>query len=141
MIIDKPDAVQTQIRVGEVGLAYRDPDHFAAQVYDEILGSGFAIVNGDASFPSTYTTLQAHIPSSFNCVQGAVEARRVGEGNYRVRFTNNASNVATANAWGSGGNFNAFVALSKESTENSFEVVIRNPDGQTMDHHFVIMLG
>lgn len=39
VIIDKPDAVQTQIRVGEVGLAYRDPDHFAAQVYDAIVGS------------------------------------------------------------------------------------------------------
>lgn len=39
VIVDKPDAVQTQIRVGEVGLAYRDPDHFAAQVYDAVVGS------------------------------------------------------------------------------------------------------
>lgn len=39
VIIDKPDAVQTQIRVGHLGLAYRDPDHFAAQVYDAIVGS------------------------------------------------------------------------------------------------------
>jgi hypothetical protein len=102
---------------------------------------GFAIVNGNAEFPSAYTALQTHIPSSFNCVQGAVEARRVGEGNYRVRFTNNPSNVATANAYGSGGNFNAYIALNKESTENSFEVVIRNHDGDAIDHHFVIMLG
>jgi zinc protease len=39
VIVDKPDAVQTQIRVGQVGLAYRDPDHFAAQVYDTVVGS------------------------------------------------------------------------------------------------------
>jgi len=39
VIVDKPDAVQTQIRVGQVGLAYRDPDHFAAQVYDAVVGS------------------------------------------------------------------------------------------------------
>lgn len=39
VIVDKPDAVQTQIRVGQVGLAYRDPDHFAAQVYDAVIGS------------------------------------------------------------------------------------------------------
>lgn len=39
VIVDKPDAVQTQIRVGEAGLAYRDPDHFAAQVYDAVVGS------------------------------------------------------------------------------------------------------
>ncbi len=39
VIVDKPDAVQTQIRVGQVGLAYRDPDHFAAEVYDAVVGS------------------------------------------------------------------------------------------------------
>jgi len=39
VIVDKPDAVQTQIRVGQVGLAYRDPDHFAAQIYDAVVGS------------------------------------------------------------------------------------------------------
>lgn len=39
VIIDKPDAVQTQIRAGHVGLAYRDPDHFTAQIYDAVVGS------------------------------------------------------------------------------------------------------
>jgi zinc protease len=38
IVIDKPDAVQTEIRVGQVGLAYRDPDHFAAEVYNSVLG-------------------------------------------------------------------------------------------------------
>lgn len=40
VVIDKPDAVQTEIRVGEVGIAFRDPDLFSAQVFDGIVGSG-----------------------------------------------------------------------------------------------------
>jgi zinc protease len=39
LVIDKPDAVQTQIRVGQVAISYRDPDHFAAKVYDAVIGS------------------------------------------------------------------------------------------------------
>lgn len=39
VIVDKPDAVQTQIRVGQIGIAYRDPDHFTAEVYDAVVGS------------------------------------------------------------------------------------------------------
>lgn len=39
VVIDKPDAVQTQIQAGQIAIAYRDPDHFAAEVYDAIVGS------------------------------------------------------------------------------------------------------
>jgi zinc protease len=39
VVIDKPDSVQTEVRVGQPGIAYRDPDHFAAEVYDAVLGS------------------------------------------------------------------------------------------------------
>lgn len=38
VVVDKPDAVQTEIRAGHVGIAYTDSDHFAAQVYDSVLG-------------------------------------------------------------------------------------------------------
>ncbi len=38
VVIDKPDAVQTEIRVGQAGLPYRDPDHYTADVYDAVLG-------------------------------------------------------------------------------------------------------
>ena len=40
VVIDKPDAVQTQIRVGQAALAYTDPDFFTAAVYDTVLGGG-----------------------------------------------------------------------------------------------------
>jgi zinc protease len=40
LVIDKPDAVQTQIRVGQAALAYTDPDYFTASVYNTVLGGG-----------------------------------------------------------------------------------------------------
>lgn len=38
VVIDKPDAVQTQIRIGQAALAYTDPDFFTAAVYGTVLG-------------------------------------------------------------------------------------------------------
>jgi zinc protease len=38
VVVDKPDSVQTEIRVGQPGIAYRDPDHYVADVYDAVLG-------------------------------------------------------------------------------------------------------
>lgn len=38
LVIDKPDAVQTEIRMGQVGLAFLDPDHHTADVYNSIIG-------------------------------------------------------------------------------------------------------
>jgi zinc protease len=40
LVVDKPDAVQTEIRVGQVGLAFKDPDFFASQIYNSVLGQG-----------------------------------------------------------------------------------------------------
>ena len=40
VVIDMPDAVQSEIRVGQVGIAFADPDFFAADVYNAILGGG-----------------------------------------------------------------------------------------------------
>lgn len=39
LVIDKPDAVQTEIRLGQIALPYRDPNHFAAQVYNSVVGA------------------------------------------------------------------------------------------------------
>jgi zinc protease len=40
IVIDKPDAVQTEIRLGQVGIAFRDPDLYAAEVYNSVTGAG-----------------------------------------------------------------------------------------------------
>lgn len=42
VVIDMPDAVQSEIRVGQVGVAFADPDFFAAEVYNSVLGGGSA---------------------------------------------------------------------------------------------------
>lgn len=41
LLVDKPDATQTQIRVGAMGLARKDPDLLPSQVANTILGGGF----------------------------------------------------------------------------------------------------
>jgi zinc protease len=38
IVIDKPDAVQTEIRLGQVAIAFRDPDLYAAEVYNSVVG-------------------------------------------------------------------------------------------------------
>lgn len=39
VVVDKPDAVQTEIRIGQPVIAYGDPDFFAAAVYNSVLGA------------------------------------------------------------------------------------------------------
>lgn len=41
VIIDKPDATQTQIRMGGAGITIRHPDYFPVMVANTIFGSGF----------------------------------------------------------------------------------------------------
>ncbi len=40
VLLDKPDAVQTEIRVGQIGIARNDPDYFVEQVYNGVMGTG-----------------------------------------------------------------------------------------------------
>jgi predicted Zn-dependent peptidase len=40
-VVDKPDATQTQIRVGNVGIDIRNPDRFALEVASTVFGGGF----------------------------------------------------------------------------------------------------
>jgi zinc protease len=41
LLVDKPDATQTQIRIGSIAMARRDPDLLPSQVANTILGGGF----------------------------------------------------------------------------------------------------
>jgi predicted Zn-dependent peptidase len=41
LLVDKPDATQTQIRFGNISIARNDPDYVPAQVANTILGGGF----------------------------------------------------------------------------------------------------
>lgn len=40
-LVDKPDATQSQIRIGGIGIRRTDPDHVSVQVANTILGGGF----------------------------------------------------------------------------------------------------
>lgn len=40
LVVDKPDAVQTQVQVGQLGHSFTDPIYFPAQIYSAILGGG-----------------------------------------------------------------------------------------------------
>lgn len=100
---------------------------------------GYAIVNGDTNFPSDYVSDTGHVPQKFNCTSGAVEAKRVSAGNYRVRFGGNLAAIAVSNSYGPG-SFDEYVSVNQEAT-GEWEVVIHNSDGQPTDHHFTIILG
>ncbi|MBN1164753.1 MAG: insulinase family protein [Candidatus Krumholzibacteriota bacterium] len=41
VVIDKPDATQSQIRIGNIGVSRKTPDHFPLLVANNILGGGF----------------------------------------------------------------------------------------------------
>ena len=41
VVVSKPDVTQTQIRIGNVGIDVKNPDWFAVQVANSILGNGF----------------------------------------------------------------------------------------------------
>ncbi len=40
--IEKPDVNQANVQLGHLGITYHDPDFFAVQVMNEVLGGGFA---------------------------------------------------------------------------------------------------
>jgi hypothetical protein len=100
---------------------------------------GYAIVNGDTDFPSEYTSESGRVPQKFNCTGGAVEAKRVATGNYRVRFGGSTATIAVSNSYGPG-SFDEYVSVNQEAT-GEWEIVIHNSDGQPTDHHFTIILG
>jgi hypothetical protein len=100
---------------------------------------GFAIVNGDTNFPAEYTSEAGRVPRKFNCNGGAVEAKRVDTGNYRVRFGANLATIAVSNSYGPG-SFDEFVSVNQEAS-GEWEVVIHNSSGQPTDHHFTIIVG
>jgi len=41
VLVNKPDATQTQIRVGNIGIDIRNPDYFPLQVANTVFGAGF----------------------------------------------------------------------------------------------------
>jgi zinc protease len=86
LLVDKPDASQTQIRLGAIGMARRDPELLSSQVANTILGGGFTsrlIEELRVKRSLTYGASSAFI------------ARRVG-GDFRIQtFTKTPTTVET----------------------------------------------
>ncbi len=86
LLVDKPDATQTQIRIGNIAMARRDPDLLPSQVANTILGGGFTsrlIEELRVKRSLTYGASSAFI------------ARRVG-GDFRIQtFTKTPTTVET----------------------------------------------
>jgi hypothetical protein len=101
---------------------------------------GYALVNGDSEFTSSFTSEVGLVPEKFNCAGPTVQARRVDIGNYRVLFPNSTAKIAVANSYGPG-SFDEYVSVNREASTNEWEVVIHNSNGDPTDHHFTIILG
>jgi zinc protease len=86
LLVDKPDATQTQIRIGNIAMARRDPDFLPSQVANTILGGGFTsrlIEELRVKRSLTYGASSAFV------------ARRVG-GDFRIQtFTKTPTTVET----------------------------------------------
>ena len=46
-VVDKPDAVQTQIRIGRLGIPRDNPDYIPLTVTNQIFGGGYNSRGGD----------------------------------------------------------------------------------------------
>ena len=114
---------------------------------------GYALVNGDASFPATYTTGPPGVVESFNCPGGDVFARRVAQGRYNVCFSSQFPSVVYATAIGTGtdaGGEDNLVTWRREPDGacpggTAAEITIVDEDGNAgvdrEDASFSVMLG
>lgn len=86
LLVDKPDATQTQIRIGAIAMARNDPDLLSSQVANVILGGGFT------------SRLIEELRVKRSLTYGASStflARRVG-GDFRIQtFTKTPTTVET----------------------------------------------
>jgi zinc protease len=88
-LIDKPDAVQTQIRVGRLGIRRADPDYIPVVVTNRIFGGGFnsrlntevrvkkGLTYGASSSFSSHRFAGAFEVSTFTRTEATVEATRL----------------------------------------------------------------
>lgn len=83
---------------------------------------GFVLVPASATFSSTLT----NVAGAYNCSGQAVQARRVGLGDYEVKFLGSPVTIALGNIVDPAGfTDNAFVSFTQISA-GDFEVLVRN---------------
>jgi len=126
LLVDKPDATQTQIRFGNVAIARNDPDYLAATVANTILGGGF----------TSRLIEELRVKRSLTYAAWSAVAARLMGGDFRVgTFTKSPTTVETlALALSVEGDFRsqppAPAALEKAKTylEGQFPLKIESPE-------------
>lgn len=88
-LIDKPDAVQTQIRVGKIGIRRGDPTYIPVEVMNRIFGGGYnsllntevrikkGLTYGASSQFSPHLHTGAFVVSTFTRTEATVEATKL----------------------------------------------------------------
>ena len=99
---------------------------------------GFARVIASAGFSSTFTTTGV---TGYSCSGGSVEARRVAQGHYRVRFngTTLSQGVATSQDVDTGLNFDFVVMGQVAGTPPEFDVWVVHYDSVLEDQPFNVL--
>ncbi len=100
---------------------------------------GYARIIASSLFSSSYTTTDVELP--YNCSGQSVQARRIGQGFYEIRFNGTAGGLAVATNMQAPSNSpsNLNVALSRTAS-GTFVATIEDQAGAPTDWPFVIVL-
>jgi len=86
LLVDKPDATQTQIRLGNVAIARNHPDHLPATVASTMLGGGF----------TSRLIEELRVKRSLTYAAWSAFAARLGGGDFRIgTFTKSPTTAET----------------------------------------------
>lgn len=112
--------------------------NFDANGCETGLVHSWARVKGSPGMPTTFTSSSTHRDTAYNCSGGSVLVKRLGIGNYLVRFTNDPAVLAQVTADLADGDDNNYVNVHKVN-DRDFQVIVRNgSDGTPDDGYFII---
>lgn len=97
------------------------------------LTHSYAYVTPTSATPASYSTSATWIKRTHNCSDGSVAVKRVGPGDYYVRFSGDPSFTAQATPTSS---FN--VVSVNYRNNGQFEVAMRDSAGDPVEHPFTI---
>lgn len=95
----------------------------------------FALVQGQAAIPNTYTTNFLQVPH--NCSGGLVQVKRISAGEYNVKFTGDPAVLSTATVFGTGADWQ--ISSIFDGSDQSIRVSVADSGGNPVDGWFQIM--
>jgi hypothetical protein len=99
----------------------------------------YARVKGSATMPSSFTTSSTYVDFDRSCAtSGEVQVRRVGTGNYEVRFAGESTGLALATPHGGDGDSDNTISVYFDGIV-TFKVIVRDQSGSLDDGWFTIL--